>query len=156
MSTKDISRTIVEGGKNSYWKEKKRQERKANRKQEKLFCSGHKEDIKPVKVYDLYKNESFADKLKPLKRLVSKAKQKGVSYNDLYGYLLRKYGRKGMKNHHMLDHFKKDMWLNLNYNKRKQGMWSLEDFVEIFRPKNSEQEYGKLNESQAYLEVAYL
>ena len=143
MSTKNLARTLVEGGKSSYWKDKKHQERKANRKREKLFCSGHIEDIKPVKAYDLYIGESFADKLKPLKRLVSRAKQNGVSYNDLYGYLLRKYGRDGIKNHHMLDHFKKGMRNNLKYNKRKQVFWSLEDFTEEFRPKNPEQEYNK-------------
>lgn len=143
MSTKNLTRTIVEGGKNSYWKDKKHQERKVNRKREKLFCSGHSEDIKPVKAYDLDIKESFADKLNPLSRLVSKAKQKGTSYNDLYGYLLRKYGRKGMKNHHMLDHFKKDMWGNLKYNKPKQVTYSLDDFIETFRPKNPEQEYNK-------------
>lgn len=108
MSTKNLARSIVEGGKAKEYRFKKQILQKRFRKQNKMFCKGFSETEPSSHKRDwlgyLSKEEAFSDKFGCFTRFMFKARKKS-SYEDVKSYLVRKYGNKSVKARHLMEHF---------------------------------------------------
>jgi len=125
MSTKNLARSIVEGGKEKEFRARKKISQKRFRKEEKMFCKNFSE-VEPSsnkKYWIGYYSakEAYADKFNCFKRFMSKARKES-SYEGVKSYLVRRYGNKSVKARHLMDHFElfvsKDDSFSIDYNFR--------------------------------------
>lgn len=109
MSTKNLSRSLVEGGKSEDFKDLRKRNQKRFRRNERLFCKGILEIEPSSHKFGSWaglesRTESFVDKFGCMKRFMHKARSKRT-YNEVKSYLARKYGNKKTKSWHLMGHF---------------------------------------------------
>lgn len=107
MSTKNLARTVIEGGRTNYAKELRRETSRSLRIDNRRFCkrisqdpeSWYAAEIPLREPLYLWKDEIHADKVKPCERfLISRA---GRSWNEVHSEICARFDRRKLAGWHV-------------------------------------------------------
>lgn len=125
MSTKNLSRSLVEGGKTEAFKSLRKRNQRRFRRNERLFCKGILEIEPSSHKFGSWagleeRKESFIDKLGCMRKFMNQARSKRT-YGEVKSYLNRKYGNKSIKSWHLMRHF--ETWEFKARNKYEENVY---------------------------------
>lgn len=96
MATKNLSRTVVEGGRRGRYGERY-VDRRVKRAVKAQLARGEEDPIEPVATWV---TSEFSDRLAPVERFLQS--NKGRPWNKVYSELCKKFDRRTLKGYHLL------------------------------------------------------
>lgn len=112
MATKNLSRTIIEGGRYNFEKMERKRSIRAERRQAKDFCQKALQDEEADNLIEAYGGKTSyhaqRDKLQPLQRFLEK--NVGRGWNNVYSELKGRFDERNIKGYHLLnDHIRENV-----------------------------------------------
>lgn len=103
MATKNISRTVIEGGRTKSWKDYARSSKRKFRKINKKYCHNYDDNIiSPAKDCRYNKRHFQTDHLNPLFRFLTS--RVGKNWNDIYSEICQKFDDRTIAGQHIFEH----------------------------------------------------
>jgi hypothetical protein len=136
MSTKNLARTVIEGGRHNYNKWDRRESHKETRAQQRAYVSEVLEDPENWYDYDIEPtrpvSKGFTDKLSPMERWLSS--QCGRPWNDVRSDVAKTFDTRTTAGRHIVyDHLLRDVEVtpDLRYGRYYYGP---DDYTTAYRP----------------------